>query len=503
MLVIEKVVKLLDDFHYEIFMDYVDNHSKRSFYPQVLASAIKRDLDIEQDSDDLCDRVYAATDEKTKKKFFQLAHHTFKLSSFLAKNYPNYLRHNISRIQFFINTGKLEQANQLIDMVLEISGKIEDYQTELEVLQILVQQNVLLEAHEKVLKLQARIQEITEYQQALNGLISYNYKHLDPKKKATKKDVEHANFFRQFLKHPSTAVQLISTYYYCNAFHFLRDEQFYSDEMFKTIKKLESDLTKYDYVILPYMTDYLHRAKFLKLKYLVHRLEPKVALNESTQLLKSSEETLFWNSFINLTEMYALSIQSSYYSSLYLKNYRKDFYDSIPDDVKLSLHDLKRRCQKILNNPLLEEQFTIRYINLTTVYSLILLCGNQDDLQEAVEKLEYLLSSYQQVAFHAYIDPIYSILIIAHVCLKNYDKVDEHYKRYRRSTKGKIVNPDNDLALHGFYYAAKWAETFRKQYARKLDSVLETAQERNSNSTIATLLDVVDYFEIPITFEKN
>lgn len=503
MLVIEKVVKLLDDFHYEIFIDYVRNHSKRSFYPEILAVAIKRDLDIEQESDVLCEIVYEDNDEKTKKKFFQLAHHTFKLTSFLAKNYPNYLRHNVSRIQHFINIGELKKANQLIDMVLEIGGKIEDYQTELEVLQILVQQNILLEAHEKVLKLQLRIQEVTDNQQVLNSLIFYNYKHLDPKKKATKEDVEHAKYFQQFLEHPSTAVQLISAYYYCNAFHFLRDKQFYSEEMWETIQKLESNLMKYDYILLPYMTDYLHRTKFLKLSYIVHQADPETALDETTQLLKSSEDILFWNSFINITEIFALSIQSSYYSGSYLKSYRANHYETMPDDVKESLRRLKQRCQRILQNPLLEEQFTIRYINLTTIYSLILLCGNEEDLKEAAEKLEYLLLSYQQVAFHAYIDPIYSILIIAHVCLKNYTKVDEHYKRYRRSTKGKIVNPDNDLALHGFYYAAKWAETSRKQYSKKLDAVLETAQERNSSSTITTLLDVVEYFEIPITFGKK
>lgn len=503
MLVIEKVVKLLDDFHYTIFIDYVRNHSKRSFYPQILAEAIKRDLEIEQDSDKLCEEVYEVSDDKTKKKFFQLAHHTFKLTSFLAKNYPNYLRHNVSRIQHFINIGELEKANQLIDMVLEIGGKIEDYQTELEVLQISVQQNILLEAHDKVLKLQKRIHEITDHQQVLNSLIFYNYKHLDPKKKATKEDIEHAKYFQQYFKHPSTAVQLISTYYYCNTFHFLRDKQFYAEEMLDTIKQLENNLIKYDYILLPYMTDYLHRTKFLKLYYIIHQANPENALDESTQLLKSSEDILFWNSYINITEIFALSIQSSYYSGSYLKSYRDNHYETIPDDVKESLQNLKQRCQRILNNPLLEEQFTIRYINLTTIYSLILLCGDENDLKEAVEKLEYLLLGYQQVAFHAYIDPIYSILIIAHVCLKNYSKVDEHYKRYRRSTKGKIVNSDNDLALHGFYYAAKWAETLRKQYAKKLDGVLETAQKRNVFSTIDTLLDMVEYLEIPITFGKN
>ena len=503
MLVIEKVVKLLDDFHYEIFIDYVRNHSKRSFYPEILVNNIKRDLEIEQNSDDLCDAVYMEKDEKTKKKFFQLAHHTFKLTSFLAKNYPNYLRHNISLIQHFINKGQLNKANKLIEIVLEISQKIADYPTELEVLQILSQQHTLLESYDKALKYQGRILELLSYQRTINELISYFYTHLNPKSKASKEDIKHADYFQQFHGHPSSIVHLISTYYYCFTFYYLRSSQFYSPKMFKTLLKLESDLIKNNYIVFPYMIDCLRGVGFLKLHYLINEFGVGKVIAESNQLITNSEENLYWNSFVNFTEIFALAVQASYYAGLYMKNYREDYYQQLPTDVKLELNNLKRKCQSLLNNELLREKFTMRYINLSTIYALYLLCGTPKDLQKAIDVLENLLLSYQQVPFHAYIDSIYSILIIAHFCFKNFDKVDEHYKRYRRSTKGKVVNPENDLSLHGFYYASKWLETSRKQYAKKLSAILEATNQPNLKSTQAILIDVIEYFEISVEIPEK
>ena len=51
MLLIEKVVKLLDDFHYSIFREYVKNISIRSFYPLALIDVIDRDYEKKQESE--------------------------------------------------------------------------------------------------------------------------------------------------------------------------------------------------------------------------------------------------------------------------------------------------------------------------------------------------------------------------------------------------------------------------------------------------------------------
>ena len=86
MLQIEKVVKLLDDYHFDVFREYVKNISIRSYYPLLLLDSINRSIELEQSTEEFCEEIYIEdnpNDEKTKKKFFQLAHYTFKLTQFL------------------------------------------------------------------------------------------------------------------------------------------------------------------------------------------------------------------------------------------------------------------------------------------------------------------------------------------------------------------------------------------------------------------------------------
>jgi hypothetical protein len=136
---------------------------------------------------------------------------------------------------------------------------------------------------------------------------------------------------------------------------------------------------------------------------------------------------------------------------------------------------------------------------MTTIHAGLLLLGDHDDIKESINMLESTLLFFQQVAFHAYIDPIYTNLIMGSFCLEDYERLEKYYRRYKKSTKGKVVNPENDLALHGFYYVAKWRETERKQYTRKLEEVLSsTRQSVSLNTTQKTLVEVIDYFKIPV-----
>ena len=82
MLSIQKVILLLDDFHFEEFK----LHLKRSNaeLPLKLILQIRKDAWNQQESDDVCKDVYGSKDEKSKKKFFQLVHYTFRLTCFFC-----------------------------------------------------------------------------------------------------------------------------------------------------------------------------------------------------------------------------------------------------------------------------------------------------------------------------------------------------------------------------------------------------------------------------------
>ena len=54
MLQIEKVIKLLDDYHFQVFREYVKNISIHSYYPLVLIDCINRSIEVKQSTEDLC-----------------------------------------------------------------------------------------------------------------------------------------------------------------------------------------------------------------------------------------------------------------------------------------------------------------------------------------------------------------------------------------------------------------------------------------------------------------
>lgn len=218
MLLIEKTVKLLDDFHFGVLRDHVKHLSVRSYYPLALLDVIDRDFEAEQESERIYKSVYGdpPQGEKDMKKLFQLAHYTFKLTSFLARNYPDYLQHNLTRIQYLINTGKLEQAIRLAEMLLDVSGKIEDFDTAIGVLRFLAQKEVALEAHKNALIYFERISELLKYNQALNDINFFVYKQLKDKGKEDAANLtEMLAFFQPYKESVSMAVQLMARLNIC------------------------------------------------------------------------------------------------------------------------------------------------------------------------------------------------------------------------------------------------------------------------------------------------
>lgn len=506
MLLIEKVVKLLDDFHFEVFREYVKNISIRSYYPLALIDVIDRELQVEQDSEYLYRATYSEdeVDEKGMKKFFQLAHYTFRLTSFLAKNYPDYLHANVPRIQQFINGGHLEKATLLANILIDVCEKVEDYDTYLNALSMLAHKDLLLESPKQTLEQYEKMNELLALKKDFNDINIYFYQYYKDKgKENTSVASENLlSFYQPYFKSKSFAVRVVSHLNYSYTLYLLRDKAFYEDPNYKNLEFLEDELQKYDFIVFPYLFNIRPKLSLLKLNYSLRKLPDVKILDEATKIIEESQDDLFWNSFINQPEINSIAIQTSHLVTKHFKSYKKNHLELLPADIIERIELLKKRCRDILDKKLLEEVFVLRYINLTTIYSGLLLLGGEDDIKQSINTLENLLIFYQQVAFHAFIDPIYLNLIMGGMCLQDFDKVEKSYRRYKKSTKGKVVNPENDLVLHGFYYVSKWLETARNQYVNKLKKVLvETLEKRNLKSTRELLLDVITYFKIPLPLD--
>ena len=68
MLGIQKVILLLDDFHFDEFKNHLKTSNAE--LPYKLVMQIRSDKWKQLESDDLCKAVYGSKDEKSKKKFF-------------------------------------------------------------------------------------------------------------------------------------------------------------------------------------------------------------------------------------------------------------------------------------------------------------------------------------------------------------------------------------------------------------------------------------------------
>lgn len=499
MLNIVKTIKLLDDLHYEAFRNYVKNISIRSYYPLALIDVISRDLEIDQDTDYLCKAVYSDLDDKTRKRFYQLAHYSFGLTSFLAKNYPDYLAHNISRFQDLINKGALEKANQLAIILLESSEKIEDYATQSRLYNILAQQSILLENSKEASGYIKKARTAIQNQDLISSLFEYFYATYHLKTKPGTVDIEKSlDFFRQYFDHPSMIASITSRCCYCFFLHFHKDNRFYTAETIDLLNDVENDLEKNNYLTFPYLVFFTDRVKYFKLRYKLYKMDIETILKKSKELLQSDKDILYWNSYINQPEMFMISAKANFYISNYMKAYRDDNRDWIPEEIREDIEHLKKDCKAILNNKSLEQNFTIRYINLTTIYCVLLLVdGKKEQLEEAISILNQTLTSFQQVSFQAYADAIYSIIGTAYFCLKDYKNVESNYMRYRKAINKKALNPVNEMTIYGFYYAAKWLETGRDQYAKKLNALINSTQPDRFSSIQNTLKEVIDYYKIP------
>ena len=169
----------------------------------------------------------------------------------------------------------------------------------------------------------------------------------------------------------------------------------------------------------------------------------------------------------------------------------------MPPEIGEQIEHLIERCEQILANPVLEEKFVQRYVALSTVYAGLLMLGRPEKVKKSVQTLETLLLFYQQVPFKMKLDGIYTTLIMGNFALQDYEQVEKTFRRFKKTGKNKVLNEENDLTIQGFYYAAKFVESKKAQYAKKFAKVMdETAQKEGLKSTTKKLQEIATFFSI-------
>ena len=504
MLSIQRTILLLDDFHFEEFKLHLKKSNAE--LPLKLIIQIRKDDWNQKESDDLCKDVYGSKDEKSKKKFFQLVHYTFRLTSFLSRNHPSYLTNNISKIEQLINKGELERANQLSEILLDIAEKTEDFPTAIAVLKYFAQQAFVLENKNASIKYHQRISELLKNEHIINLMYLYMRQNLNFKGKSVLSDKEleeHLSFYDKYRNNESLSIQMLSRYSYFHTLNYLNDARFYSQEILDEINKLIDDLEKNAFIIFSFSDDIQLNVDYLKLKHLIGSMSRDELQKESAFLIKQREPLRFWKNYVNTPEIIYLSIQASHFMTNHCHGYKKDYNANLPKEIKAQIAFYKEKTEEVLAKPIWKQGLHVRYINLNNIYCAFLILGTREEIKKATETLEYLLVNYQQIAFQRLYDALFATLILGYFFLDDNESIQECYKRYEKLTANVNKNVENDLTIKAVYYTSQWNSTQRKQYIEKLLGISEKAAENDKLKHLQNFIsEVVEYFEIPMKLVK-
>lgn len=496
MISIQKQVLLLSEFHYKEFSEYLLNTN--ADLPHKLITTIRQSKK-HHESDELCKLIYGDSAEKTKKKFLQLTHHTFKLSGFLSRNYPNYLKHNLQTIEELLSKGEKQKANDIAEWLSDVAEKIEDYTTLIEVTKFFAQQCFITESKDAH-KYHKMVKEYIELEQIKNSIYLYLRENLFFKgkenisKSQANKDLA---FFNQYTDHESNSINILARFGKYYELSFLSHPNFFKQETISELDDLERDFLNNAHVCFHYLDDMYFKILGLRLQLDVNNNNTESMLQEVKKMNSISSFLKYWRSYINIPEIFSFSVQASHYMSSYAFIFRDDYHKTLPNDIKENMLYLKQKLESELAKNIWDDgEYIIKLINLKCFYSAILLTGDNNDKTKSVKILEDTLVSYQQIPFQKFLDGMFVALIMGYFSLNQYDKVISSYKRYKKITSDQIVVKENDLTIDAYYFTAQYLTNQRKQYIEKLKATFDEASD--FEHVRALIAELVKYYNIPV-----
>lgn len=505
-LTIQKFVKLLDEFHLSEFKNYLIE--VKAVTPLRLIEAITPSLTEPQDPDTLCMAVYGKKDSQTKKSFNQLASHTMRLSWYLSKNYPSYLFQNVSRLERYINQGRLSEANMIADCILDIAERIGDYQSRIACHKFLAQQAQMYKSQNESVRHYEKIKYLLEVEVLISELYLYakrNFKISVKDDSVLHSFDTHLAYFEQYRDHPEPSVRLLSKFQIFFLIKYYRPTEYLTAKFQKEIEEFDEEIQKSQVLVLHFMEDIYSKFLYYKLNLSTIDLSSKEANAEYQKLLSHNTHLKYWQNYVNIPELYAIAIKSTYYLSKYHRiNHRSDFLQIIPEDVRKDIAQLIERCEELVKLDIWEPDHVNDLVHFKLTWSALLLLGERNDIEKGVDNLEKLMTTYQQITFSESMDSIFICLILGYFALNDYKMCVETFKRYVKLSKGRVVNIENDIEIHTYYYTAQWLNTERKQYLNKLSENYNRASLENSKEVIQqTILELINYFNIPVSLVED
>jgi hypothetical protein len=492
LLTIQKFISLLNDFHYMEFRSYLQETN--AVLSIRLVEAIRNMLPLYDSHDELCCKVYGSCKEAEKKRFNQLSVHTFKLSNYLANNYPDYLVHNIQKVQELVNTNNPEGALKLVKYLRDIAERIEDFRTQIWCLQFLCNDARLNKDTIRAVKLGEQLAEVLDtealYIQIQHQLTISARDEQPPNGGLEKCKAEMEKYF----EHPSVVVQMAALYAYNNYVYHFDSKHFQDPKDLSALNLLEAKLNQHPQIVFPFMTNMYGNSVFIKLSAAYPYINEKDRNGLYNELEDYYRNVKFTSEYVRDGQLYLIAIECSRLISNYYHYLQQPDYHKILHATNIqSIHRKLQTCEQLLSVEVKRKSNEGFVANIKMLYgALYVILGGEKNIRKGIQELEALLIMYQQMSLKASSDGIFMVLAIAYFALGEYEKCTEVFKRYSKVKKAKNVYDGNDEKIAAYYYSAQWLLTGRKQYKQKLKAVVYRKELAKPTASLLEFLRLVN-----------
>jgi hypothetical protein len=492
LITIQKFIYLLDELHYKEFATHLTEI--HATLPLKLAATIRQKLPGFDSHEELCKKIYGSFEKGPKQNFNQLASYTFRLSNVLAQNYPDYLHHNINRIQRLINEGHGKEANFLAEILLEVAERTDDFQCRIFVINFLSQQAFIVRDVATGVKLDGQLAEVINQERIFVDIQLFTRKVLGEVKKE-KHDLDKIkDHLLGFADDASAAIRILSRHSYLLILYQFDLQAFEKPEIGELIGRLEKDLHNHAHVVFPYLLDVRSSLFFMKLNSTFGDLNSKESEREYEALNEHYKSIKYWKSFVNVGQLYLITIQSTrLLGNCESLMYRKGYAAIISHAEAQLIKELISKCEVFLDSRLDAVKYEYEILCYRILHGILLILSGGKNTKAGIDELESLLVAYQQVNLNTETDSIFLCLIAGYFGMKEYDKCAKTFKRYSKSIKGKPVFEVNARKIYAYYYLSQWLTSKSKQYPAKLRALL---QEDKTGTSSKFIVEMMNYFEV-------
>jgi len=493
LITIQKFIYLLSDFYYAEFTAHLS--AINASLPLKLAQTIRQKLPAFDTHEELCKKIYGSFDKGPKQNFNQLAAYTFRLSNVLAQNFPDYLHQNIFKIQRLVNEGKGDEANFLAELLLDIAERTDDFQCQVFVLNFLSQQAFITKDTATGLKYDTQLVEILSREKAFIEIQIYTRKLLTEVKLERPEIEKSKNYLLGFADNSSASIRILARHSYLLILYQYDLQAFELPETASIIELLEKDLHNQSHVVFPYLLDFRSSLFFMKLNSSLKDLNSKESEREFEALEEHYKAIKYWKTFVNMGQLYLITIQCTRLFGVYEKYiYRDDYPARLTENDQRLIKEYISKCKAFLHSDVDVVKFEYEVICYRIMLGALQIMAGGKNIKTGIDELEAVLVNYQQVNLNTESDSIFMCLMLGYLTIKDYEQCNKTFKRYSKCIKDKPLFEDNDMRIHAYYYVSRWLSSKSPQYVIKLSSLLHNKKKNVITKSIA---EMTAYFKVP------